>query len=129
MLHCLALLTSKMSMLKYSKESSRPGRPIILVQFHWLLATMTMNMNIFNNDFFQTTVCHFDNAMSLKQNIMNINFYCIKNLVMNAQRPTMETIQTIKFPPDDIPKKVNITATEIEISEDAIRFIFDKEQG
>ena len=46
---------------------------------------------------------------------------------MNALRPTVDTIQTVKFPPDI--SKVNVTATEIEISEDAIRFIFAEEGG
>ena len=45
---------------------------------------------------------------------------------MSAQRPTVDTIQTISFPPNDIP---NITAPAIEISEDAVRFIFNEEGG
>ena len=50
---------------------------------------------------------------------------------MNAQRPTMDTIQTIIFPSNNIPtmNTMNMTTPQIEISEDAIRFIFDKEDG
>ena len=49
-------------------------------------------------------------------------------IVLSAERPTMDTIQTISFPPPDIPIR-NITAPSIEISEDAIRFIFTEEGG
>ena len=49
-------------------------------------------------------------------------------IVLNAERPTNDTIQTISFPPPDIPIR-NITAPSIEISEDAIRFIFTEEGG
>ena len=47
---------------------------------------------------------------------------------MNAERPTMDTIQTISFPPPDIPIR-NVTAPSIEISEEAVRFIFNEEGG
>ena len=47
---------------------------------------------------------------------------------MNAQRPTNDTIQAIIFPPANVQPR-NITAPSIEISEDAVRFIFDAESG
>ena len=50
------------------------------------------------------------------------------SVVMNAQRPTMDTIQAILFPPADV-QPMNITAPSIEISEDAIRFIFNEQEG
>ena len=50
------------------------------------------------------------------------------SLVLNAERPTMDTIQTISFPPPDIPIR-NITAPSIEIPEDTIRFIFNEQGG
>ena len=49
-------------------------------------------------------------------------------VVMNAQRPTVDTIQTIVFPPADV-QPMNITAPSIEISEDAVRFIFNEQGG
>ena len=58
-------------------------------------------------------------------------FFCqhIHNIVvMNAQRPTVDTIQAIVFPPADV-QPMNITAPSIEISEDAVRFIFNEQGG
>ena len=47
---------------------------------------------------------------------------------MNAQRPTMDTIQTISFPPDDI-LTMKITALAIEISEDTIASLLNELRG
>ena len=49
-------------------------------------------------------------------------------VVISAQRPTMNTIQTIAFPPPEV-QPMNITAPSIEISEDAVRFIFNEQGG
>ena len=46
---------------------------------------------------------------------------------MRAERPTMDTINAIIFPTADINTK-NIT-TSIEISEDAVRCIFNAAEG
>ena len=48
---------------------------------------------------------------------------------MSAQRPTNDTIQTISFPPAELQPTKNTTAPSIEISEKAVRFIFEEEQG
>ena len=49
-------------------------------------------------------------------------------VVISAQRPTMNTIQAIAFPPPEV-QPMNITAPSIEISEDAVRFIFNEQGG